>query len=270
MSLTPKNTANLISPENFKFKILVCSIPGSGKTEYVGSAEGVGVAACETGEGSGILTVARRGVNYVEPENYSELESFCSGNVFKELPTLAIDSLSAMTRTFIKDYAITNFPRSKGETPKRRAGILELDDYNTVGECTRRLLAKLIKLPKHIIVTTTLRLPQEARPEEGRVAQPAMPDLPGQLALASSAMFDATFILRTRPALRDPKDAKTRYTQRYWITEGNDQWHAKSRLVGYDGKAIFTPEVIFDKETGEGSFPWMLSQIQQAYSKPKV
>lgn len=265
MSLDPKNSASLIDAKNFRLKLLIVALPGTGKTEFVGTVPGVAVASCETGQGSGILTIAKRGVEYVEPATYPELESFCSGNVLKDSPALAVDSLSAMARTFIKDYAITNFPRSRGETPKRRAGIPELDDYNTIGEITRRLLAKLLSQPKHIIVTATLKLPQEARPEDGRLAQPGMPDLPGQLALASAAMFDCVFILRTRPALRDPKDAKSRYTQRYWVTQGNEQWVAKSRLT-LAGKPILAEEVPFDLTTGEGTFPWFMEKILLAYT----
>lgn len=265
MSLTLRNTKELINPATYKMKLLIASLPGTGKTEFVGTVPNVGIAACETGQGKGLLTIASRGIPFVEPDTYKELESFCSGDIYKECSALAIDSLSAMVRTFITAYAIKNFPRSRGETAKRNAGILELDDYNTLGEVTRRLLAKFIALDKHIIVTTTLKLPEEARPEEGRVAKPAMPDLPGQLALASSAMFDVALILRTRPALRDPKDAKSRYTQRYFMTQGSESWVAKSRLA-LSGKPILAEEEIFDLETGAGSFPFLLEKILKGYA----
>lgn len=264
MSLIPKNSSDLIDPAKFRMKLLLCALPGTGKTEWVGTVPGVGVAACESGQGKGILTIASKGIPYVEPDNYKELESFCSGDVFKENSALAIDSISAMCRTFIKDYAINNFPRSRGETPKRRAGIPELDDYGTIGEVTRRLLAKLLSLDKHIIVTATLKLPTEANPEEGREAQPAMPDLPGQLALASAAMFDAVLIMRTRPALRDAKDAKSRYTQRYLMTQGSEKWVAKSRLTA-NGKALLAEEEVFDLDTGQGTFPWLMEKILKGY-----
>lgn len=244
---------------------MLAGLPGSGKTSFVGTIPNVGVAACETGHGSGMLSVTDKPVDFVEPSNYKELESFCSGDIYKEKDALAVDSISAMTRTFIKDYAITNFPRARGETPKRRAGIPELDDYGTIGECTRRLLAKLLALPKHIVVTATLRLPQAADPESGREAQPAAPDLPGQLALASTAMFDIVLVLRTRPVLRDPKDAKSRYTQRYWLTQGNEQWVAKSRLNA-SGAPLLAEEEVFDLATGAGTFPYLLAKILKGYA----
>jgi len=244
--------------------VLVSALPGTGKTTWVGTAPNVSIAACETGHGKGLVSIGEKDATFFEPENIKELEAFCSGDVSKLADTIALDSLSAMTKTFIKDYALS-FPRGKGQTLKRAAGVPELDDYGVMAEITRRLLAKLISLPKHVIVTTTLKLPQDANPDEGREAQPAMPDLPGQLALASAAMFDLVLILRTRPAMRDPKDAKSRYSQRYFLTQGNDKWLAKSRLNN-SGAPILAEEEIFDKDTGQGSFPDILAKIQKAYA----
>ena len=265
MSLISRNSKDLVDPAKIRLKILLFGLPGSGKTSFVGTVPNVGIASCETGHGSGILSIAQKGVDFVEPTNYKEFEAVCSGDVFKEKSAIAVDSLSAMARTFIKDYAIANFPRARGETPKRRAGIPELDDYQTIAELTRRLLAKLLSQDKHIIVTATLKLPQAANPDEGKEATPGQPDLPGQLALASAAMFDLVMCLRHRPSLRDAKDAKTRFNQRYWLTQGNEQWVAKSRLNSA-GLAVLDAEEIFDLETGAGSFPYILEKIQKAYA----
>jgi len=242
----------------------VAALPGSGKTTFVGTVPNVDVAACETGHGKGLVSIAQKGITFYEPENYKELEAFCSGDVSKNADAIALDSLSAMTKTFIKDYALS-FPRAKGQTLKRAAGVPELDDYNVMAEITRRLLAKLISIPKHIIVTTTLKLPQDANPDEGREAQPAMPDLPGQLALAAAAMFDTVLILRTRPALRDPKDPKSRYTQRYFLTQQSDKWLAKSRLNS-SSAPILAEEEVFDKDSGVGGFPYLLDKILKSYA----
>ena len=248
-----------------KLKILLIGLPGTGKTTWLSTVPKVAIAASETGHGAGLMSIAQSNIPFVTPETYSEFETFCSGGLFKDAEALAVDSLSSMTRTFIKDYAITNFPRARGETPKRRAGIPELDDYNTIGECARRLIAKLIGLDKHIIVTCTLKLPQEARPDEGKEALPAMPDLPGQQALAQAAAFDTVLIMRTRPALRDPKNAASRYSQRYFMTQQTDKWLAKSRLNALD-KPILADEEIFDLATGQGSFSYILDKIKAAYA----
>lgn len=267
MSLLIKNTKDLITPENYKMKALLVALPGTGKSTWVGTVPNVGIAASETGHGSGLASIAGGNVDYVEPSSYKEFESFCSGDLFKEKNALAVDSLSAMSRTFIKDYALT-FPRGKGDSLKRRAGCAELDDYGVMAELTRRLLAKLIGIDKHIIVTCTLKLPQAADPTEGREAQPGMPDLPGQLALAAAAMFDLVLIMRTRPALRDPKDARSRFTERYFLTQPSEGWVAKSRL-NHAGKPILADEEIFDVpivgQPTRGSFPEILAKIVNSY-----
>lgn len=265
LSLISRNTKDLLDPEKFRLKVLCIAIPGTGKSTWAGTAPNPGFAACETGHGNGLASIATLGIDYCTPESYKEFESFCSGDVFKEKDTLVVDSLSAMAKTFIKDYALT-FPRGRGDTLKRKAGIPELDDYGVMGECTRRLLAKLLNLDKHVIVTCTLKMPQEANPEEGRVAMPGLPDLPGQMALAASAMFDATLIMRTRPALRDPKDAKSRYSQRYLMTQPTDQWAAKNRLGERYGQSFWADEEVFDLKAGLGTFPDLLNKVIKGYT----
>jgi hypothetical protein len=129
-----------------------------------------------------------------------------------------------------------------------------------MAEITRRLLAKLIGLDKHIIVTAGLKLPTAADPEEGRAAMPALPDLPGQMALGASHMFDAVLIMRTRPVLLNPKDPKTRFIQRYFMTQPTEQWLAKCRFNN-GGKSVLSEEEVFNLETGEGGFPYLLNKI---------
>lgn len=269
MSLTPRNTRELVDPAKLKLKILLVALPGTGKTKWLATVPSIGLAACETGHGKGLMTIAQSGLQFVEPENYKELEAFCSGDVFKDSEALGLDSLTAMTKTFIRDYALS-FPRKQGQSQKRASGVPEQDDYGVMGELTRRLLSKIINLDKHIIVTTTLKPPYDANPDENREATPGMPDLPGQLAMASAAMFDTVLIMRTRSVLADPKNAKSRFTQRYFITQQSDKWLAKTRLNA-NGAPILAEEEPFDSEKGTGlTFPNLLTRIQQAYQPSEV
>lgn len=261
MSLIIKNSKELLDPERLKLKMLVCGFPGLGKTTFVGTAPNVGVASVESGHGNGILSIAAKGVDYITPENLAELEKFASGQVFPKADVLALDSLSDANRTFIKDYALS-FPRSKGNSDKRQAGVPELDDYGTMGEVTRRLVRKLLAQDKHIIVTTTLRI-DKPDPENGQGEMLIGPDLPGQMFLGSTAMFDMVLILRNRPKLRDPKDAKSRYIERYWMTEGSGGFMAKSRLCTEPGFPILDAEEVFDVDKNLGTFPYILAKAQQ-------
>lgn len=262
MSLETCYTDDLLLPDNYKAKILLIAMPGTGKSVWVSSVPNVYVAACETGHGNGQLSNSDKHIPFCSPSNYKEIEAFCSGDVGKDSTALAIDSLSAMAKTYIKDYALT-FPRKQGQSLKRAAGVPEQDDYGVMGELTRRCLAKLIALPKHIIVTCTLKPPTEAEYENGvevRPAMPGLPDLPGQMALGATAMFDIVLVMRTRPVLANPKDAKSRFNQRYIMTTQSDKWIAKSRL-SKNGKDLLDPEEVFNKETGQGSFPDLLDKI---------
>lgn len=258
MSLQIKNSKALLG-DDLHLKMLLVGLPGSGKTTFLSTVPGIGIGACETGHGSGLASIANSGVEYCELENYNEFDQFCSGHVFKTNPAVGLDSLSTMTKTFIKDYALS-LPRSKGQSQKRAMGIPELDDYGSMGEVTRRLLAKIIGQPKHVIVTAQLviKMPDA---ETGQGETIIGPDLPGQMCLGSTAMFDLVLIARTRNKLRDPKDAKSRYTEHFWVTKGGNGLVAKCRYAGLQD------EEIYDLRTGAGTFPDILAKIKAAYAK---
>src|SRR5581483_2364564 len=170
---------------------LIYSLPGTGKTTFIGTCppEEVGAAACETGQGNGLLSIAERGIDYCVPETLEDLQQFCEGKVFPKKKILVIDSLSAMVKTIIKDAAL-KIPRANGESPKRKAGIPELDDYGTIGELTRKALQLLIGAnpDKHILVTALERYDKPG-PNDPPGTEPLIgPDLAGQMFLGSPAM----------------------------------------------------------------------------------
>lgn len=259
MSLEVKNTKELLKPENIKLKILIMGLPGSGKTEWISEAPNVGVAACEVGHGKGLLTVAEKNIEYVEPTSMADFDAICSGQVFKEKETIVLDSLTEMTKTFVKEDAL-RVPRPRGQSARRARGVPELDDYGTMAEIVRRLLNKLIGLDKHIIATATLRFMQPDA-ETGRGAFLIGPDLPGQLFLGTTAMFDIVLCLKTRQKLRNPKDAKTRYTERYLLTEGDGTHVVKCRWVR-NGRSLLDAEELFEKG-GRGTFKYILDKIKK-------
>lgn len=266
MTLTVSNTRDLVKPENFNWKLLVYSLSGLGKTEFVTDAPDAGVVACETGEGHGLLTAARKNLDYVVPKNYTEFEQIASGQVFKDKRSLVVDSLSDLCNTIIKDAAIA-IPRTSGNSPKRAAGIMELDDYGVCGELTRRVLRKMLDADQHVLVTATLKI-KEPDAQSGMGSLMIGPDLPGAMMLGSCAMFDTVMCLKSRSKLRDPKDPKSRYTERYFVTgsDGNGLI-AKCRSVVAGGKPLLAQEEIYDIEKGIGTFPYLLAKIQAAYAE---
>jgi hypothetical protein len=263
MALIIKNSKDLLKPEDFRLKILIFGDSGLGKTEFASTAPNPGVVAIETGHGQGLLTVAEKGLDYVTPTNYSELEEGLL-KCFEDKETIILDSLTAATKTHIKNRALA-IPRSKGESDKRKIGIPELDDYGSMGELTRALLSKLLARPKHVIVTALSKYKQPD-PESGRGDWQTGPDLPGEMFLAAPGMFDIVLRIMSRRKLRDPKDAKSAYVERYFLTDSDGQGGlAKSRLKR-QGKALLAKEEIFDLENGSGSFPKLLEKVLQGYA----
>ena len=152
MSVVIKNTRALVDPKNFRFVGLVYSLPGTGKTTWIGSCppEDTGIAACDLGAGSGLLPITEKPFEYIEPENLVDLEKFAKGEVFPNKKILVLDNLSTMVKTLVKDAALA-IPISGSAA--RKFGVPDLKDYGTIAEMTRRILIVLIQANpnKHII-----------------------------------------------------------------------------------------------------------------------
>jgi hypothetical protein len=262
MSLQIKTTSDLVKPENLKIKALIYSLPGCGKTEWLSTVPDIGIAACETGQGNGLLTIASKSIEFYTPENLTELEQL--PKLFKDKAALGVDSLSEMNRTFIKDAALA-MPRTRGDSAKRGKGVPELDDYMVMAELTRRYLRSILAIDKHIIITATEKY-TGPDPETGQGEVLIGPELPGQMFTGSTAMFDMVLRLRTRTKLRDPKDAKSRYTERYFITGPDGQGTIAKCRNSVNGKSLLDPIEIFDLATGQGTFSYLLSKILDGYA----
>lgn len=267
MSLTVQKSRALLDPAKFRFKVLIYGNAGLGKTEWASGADtpkgALGVAACETGHLNGQLTVAHKDIDMVFPSNMAELEAIANGAVFKDKAALCLDSLSYMNKSFIKDAALA-IPRRGIDSPKRAQGVPELDDYGTMAEMTRRILAKLLAMDRHVICTATEKT-INPDPETGVTEVTILPDLPGALAFTCTAMFDFVIRLKTRQRLRDPKDPKSRYVERFFITQPDGQGTIAKCRSNEKGVPFLDREEVFDLSTGAGSFQYMLDKILKGY-----
>lgn len=269
MSITIRNTKEYIDPEKFRMVILLYGLPGTGKTSWVGTLPPgeTGIAACETGVGKGLLSIAEKGFECIEPESLLDLEKFAKGEVFPNKRVLVLDSLSAMAKTFIKDAAL-KIPRKMGDSDKRKLGIPELDDYGSMGEMTRRLLNMLCGAnpTKHIVVTATEKYDRPNENDPPGTESLIGPDLAGQMFLGAPAMFDFVLRIRTRPKLRNLGDPKSKYGERYFLTQQESGTIAKCRSNS-KGVPLLDREEIFDINTGQGGFPYLLDKILKGYAK---
>jgi hypothetical protein len=199
-------------------------------------------------------------VDYFTPKTLEDLNALASGYLFKEKETIVIDSLSAMARTIIKDYAI-KIPRRGASSPKREQGVPELDDYGVMAEITRRLVDATLDLPKHVVVTAL----EKTEKDENGAAIACGPDLPGQMYLAAPAMFDTVLYLKTRRAYKDPRDPKTAFTEHYFLTQ-NDGFHVGGDRNNVAGKTILPRELVFDPVKGLGTFTDIYKRLSDAYA----
>jgi len=265
LSLQVKNTRALIDPKSFRFVGLIYGLPGSGKTTFVGTCPpaDTGICACDLGSGSGLLSIADKGIDAVAPDSLNELEKFARGEVFPDKKILVLDNLSTMARTIVKDAALA-IPISGSAT--RKYGVPDMKDYGTIAEMIRKILIVLINAnpTKHIIVTAHERYERPNENDAPGTESLIGPELSGSMFTAAPSMFDFVFRLRTRPILRNPSDAKSKYTQRYFITQQESGLIAKSRASVKD-KPILGREEIFDLSTGEGSFPYLIDKLVKGY-----
>jgi len=251
--------------------VLVIAAPGVGKTTWAATAPDAAIAACETGVGSGLLTLAHNpNVLAVVPTTFVDLRSVAYDTFlpFQKKQTRVLDSLTAMTKSFVKDYVLSAFqPRNQKEAARRQAGILTGFDYSDQADTVRTLLTKFLSINAHIIVTA---LPKAEKDSDGNVIS-ILPDLPGALAMGAPAMFDSVLHLKTRKILRDPKDPKSAYVERYFIT-GSDNMHVAKDRNSIAGRSFLDHEEIFvppDPKTGfegRGTFPQLYAKILAGHS----
>jgi hypothetical protein len=263
------NTKELIDPKNFKFKNLIYAPPGFGKTDWAcDPAIDPGVAACETGVGNGLLTVAGRGLPYGVLSSLTDLEAFCGGANFKTNHALVLDGGSEAVRTFIKDYALTlPNPRAGQEQARRSAGVPIGNDYQSMAEIMRRNLRKLLSQDKHIIVTALEKVDRPGENDPPGTPTYIGPELPGQLLLSCTAMFDFVFRLKVRNKLRDPNNPKSRYLERYLVTESMDGMSITKCRSQISNKPLLDQEEIVDKESGRGYPGWLIEKIKSKYAE---
>lgn len=254
-----QNTKNLVTADNLKWKVLVVGRPGLGKTTWASTAPDVGIAACETGHGSGLLSVAHSGVDFATPTSFVDFRSICNNTFepFIKKQSVALDSLTYMTKSFIKDHVLTTFPgKNPREAMRRSAGIPSGFDFGEIADLTRTLVQQLISQPKHVIVTC---LEKQEKDAEGNVTG-LVPDLPGALQQGMPAMFDTVLYLKSRKRLLDSKDPKSVVLERYFVTVGDGFHMAKDRNSS-KFKSFLSPEEVFNPETGQGTFKALFDKI---------
>jgi hypothetical protein len=149
--------------------------------------------ALEASDGGGVSSIQDYDVPFVQPSTYQELDSLIANlSTDVEFGAVILDNATDMVARLVKPHALT-FP-TRGAAPQTRSiGVPCRDDYQTMGELTRRVFNQLInltKLPnvncrKHLLVTVL----EKEKQDDGTVTA-VCPDLPGAMADTASAMFE--------------------------------------------------------------------------------
>jgi hypothetical protein len=198
--LEVRKLRDLVAPGTLKWKVLLVGKPGVGKSRWLSGVKDVGIAACETGFGSGLLSAAHTdndSAEMVEPKTFADFRSICLNNFapFQNKTAVGLDSLTAMTKTFIKDHVLTTFPsKNAKEAMRRQAGVLTGFDYGDVAEVTRTLLNYLLSQNKHVVVTCL----EKSEKDDNGIITSILPDLPGALGTSAAALFDTVLYLKVR------------------------------------------------------------------------
>lgn len=244
--------------------------PGTGKTSWLSTVPGIGIAACETGHGKGTLSIAHTatGIDYAEPTSFTDFRSICLDTFegFQKKPAVGLDSLTYMTKSFIKDHVLANFPaKNRSEAMRRSAGVPTGFDYGDMASVTTGLLNSLLAQHKHVIVTA---LEKNVKNSEGDIIG-CGPDLPGSLADGAPAMFDSVLYLKVRKVLKDPRDPKSVKFERYFVT-GNDNFHVGKDRNSDKFKSFLDYEEVFDPETGRGTFTALFKKILAGHDAARL
>lgn len=257
-----RKLSDIVAPGNLQWKVLIVGRPGTGKSTWLSGVPGIGIAACETGHGSGMLSAAHT-VNptalLAEPKTFTDFRSICLGTFapFQNLTAVGLDSLTYMTKGFIKDHVLSTFPaKNAREVMRRQAGVPTGFDYGDIADVTRTLLNYLLAQQKHVVVTCL----EKVEKDDNGVITGIGPDLPGALGTSAAAMFDSVLYLKIRRVVRDPRDPKTAFLERYFITNG-DGVHVSKDRNSLNSKPFLAQEEVFNPDLGQGTFTALFKKI---------
>ena len=211
-----------------------------------------------------MLSVAHTGVDYCEPKTFVDFRSICLGTFapFQKKATVGLDSLTAMTKTFIKDHVLSNFPaKNQREALRRQAGVPTGFDFGDIADVTRTLLNQLLAQDRNVVVTAL----EKTEKDDNGIVTAILPDLPGALGTSAAAMFDSVLYLKVRKVLRDPRDAKSAYYERYFVTASDGVHVAKDRNSS-NSKSFLEAEEIFDPTNNRGTYAALFAKITAGHA----
>lgn len=210
--LPTRNTKDLISPETRICALVYCRAK-KGKTTFAAGLDTVTrkyrgkptlFIASEVAEGGGLMSVAGQQLDFVMPQSFNDMEQ-----VLSDLATdtkyggVVLDNATDYCHRYVKPHALS-FPCKEKVLGARSSGVPVRSDYQTMGEVARQQLNKLVNLTtkntkeqfrKDLFVTA---LEKDKMDDDGKVVLATLPDLPGALADAITAMFQSVVGIKVK------------------------------------------------------------------------
>ncbi len=222
-TLQIKSTKNLLTPDT-RLCALLYAPAKFGKTSLASSLDGFTkkyrgkptlIIASEVAEGGGTMTLNGQDIDYVMPSNWNDMETLIASLATNEYyGGIVLDNASDYVSRLVKPHAMS-FPSKERDVGTRILGVPVRGDYQTMGEATRTQLNRLINLtnentsPKYrkdLIVTA---LQREKTDDAGNLLS-IVPDLPGALADAVTALFQSVLSIGIKNSVVKQSDGTTR------------------------------------------------------------
>lgn len=259
-SLPIKNTKDLLSPDT-RLCLLIGAPSKYGKTELASQLDVLTqkyrgkpslVIAFEAAEGGGTMSVATKGLEYVMPKDWSETENLIASLASDtKYGGIILDNATDWILRAVKPHAL-KFPTKEKTLGARSEGVPVRGDYQTMGECGRQQLNRLVNLTnettrpefrKDLVVTALLK---EETDDNGNLECITV-NLPGALSSVATAMFQSVVHIKIVPkVIKMPDGTTRRMASRQLISEDE----SGTRIVG-DRTGIFTNGYSLTDEGGK-------------------
>ena len=260
-NLEIRNTRDLIGPDT-RICTLLYSPAKFGKTELASSLSEITtkyrgkpclVIACEVAEGGGTMSISRKGLDYVTPSNFNEMEGLIAQLATDETyGGVILDNATDYVIRIVRPHAL-KFPAKERVLGAREVGVPVRSDYQVMAEVARQHLNKLVSLTnkniperyrKDLIVTA---LEKERTDDEGNLTS-ITPDFPGALANVATALFQSVVSIKIKQKVVPDPAGKPGATKR----QSSRLLHVKADglRVGDDRTGIFQHDYPLTAEDG--------------------
>lgn len=224
-NLEVRSTKGLRS-RNTRVCALLFSPPKFGKTEMASGLDELTrkyrgkptlFIACESAEGGGTMSISEKGIAYVMPNSWGDMEQLLAALETDETyGGIVLDNGTDYVNRIVKPHALA-FPSKEKILGARIDGVPVRSDYQVMGENARNHFNKLVNLTsdkkperyrKDLIVTA---LEREKSDEQG-VLQYISPDFPGALQQVAPSIFQSVASITIKPKVLTMPDKTTRRT----------------------------------------------------------